>query len=124
MKKRKFTVAIVLAVLIPVIGIFAIGAYGVSSYLNKVPTLTPKENVTIKTDSSISIEGLCDIEKDAEKRIISAVWADGTSEGAEISEDGQSLRTGDKTGTLTVSIGATGENHESRSAEVIVTVTD
>ena len=123
MKKRKFTVAIVLAVMIPVIGIFAIGIYGVSSYLNKIPTLTPKENVTVKTDSSISIEQICDFEKDVGKRISSAVWEDGTSEGAEISEDGQSIKTADKTGKLTISIYVTGANHESRSADVTITVT-
>lgn len=124
MKNRKFTVAIVLAALIPIIGIFAIGAYGVSSYLSRVPTLTPRENVTIKTDSSVSIEQLCDIERDKSKRIVSAVWPDGTSEGAMISADGQSLTTGNRTGLLIVSIDAIGESHESRSADVIITVTE
>lgn len=124
MKKRKLAAAIVLAVMIPVIGIFAIGAYGVSSYIRKTPIVTPRENVTIKTDSSISIEELCHIDRDTSRRMISAVWEDGTVGGAEISEDRLSLKTGEKTGKLTISITAVGANHESRSADVIVTVTE
>ena len=101
--------------------------WGVKRYIDRVPRITPYENLSFTQGSELLPIDLAEItvaDKSTfvTKRIIDAKWADGTYDELAISENGEVLRVGDKTGALCVWVQATGV--EAREAECVVRITE
>lgn len=109
-----------------VIAFGALCLHGMLDYTHRVPHITPYEGLSFAKGSEVTAYDLAEItvqKKGAfvSKRILEAKWSDGTYDELIISENGEALRIGDKTGKLFVWVQATGA--EAREAECIITVT-
>ena len=99
----------------------AAGAYGILRYLHGTPVITPR-HVTAAPETKLQIDALAEITQYRFREITGAYWADGSTGGVQLTNGGQTLSLGDRTGTLYVSISAVGTAHEPREAVVTVEV--
>lgn len=95
--------------------------WGLKNYMDQVPTIEVKEQLTFSTNSEISVQEIARIEK-ARTIKMSAQWADGSMEELHVDKEKQLLQVGNRTGECHVFIVATGENAETRSTKVIITI--
>ncbi|MDE6600091.1 MAG: hypothetical protein K2K34_08455 [Oscillospiraceae bacterium] len=122
---KKSVKIILFAVAFAIVTAAAVLGLAVKKYLDEVPIITSKSPVYAEIGSTISIADLADIEWSVSSRISSIEWqavGSGDTTNAEIIDNGQSLFVGDYTGSLDVTVHATGKNSESRSEKVTVEV--
>ncbi len=91
--------------------------WGVQKYLDEVPVITPKANVTVQTGSIVTADDLAVIEREVIRKGVYCVTETDLAQ-----EKDHMLYIGDKEGELTVSVSATGVNHESREAQVTIRI--
>lgn len=96
--------------------------FGLKRYMDANPQITPYENVTCRVGETLSIEKLVKIEKVKEAKILGISEDTREQTDAKITEDKQAVYAGSQPGTFQVSVMATGSNHESREAQIYVTV--
>ncbi|MBR4345388.1 MAG: hypothetical protein IKP75_00400 [Oscillospiraceae bacterium] len=120
MKKAIKTVLIILAVLMAVGA--AVIIYGVTDYMNRVPVITPYENITVNTGETLTIDRLAKVEKAVQMSIYQT--SEGLPGDAAIAPDNLSIYVGEEPCTIKVYVSATGSNSESREEAVVITVTD
>jgi hypothetical protein len=71
---------------------------------------------------TLQCEDLAYFEHAEHIEIINAQWQDGSTDGVQISQDGQSLEISEQTGTLTVHVNAVGSSAEYTDADITVSV--
>ena len=91
------------------------------AYMDDVPRITTCE-FSVPTDTTISCEDFAYFENAAYYQISDAHWQDGSTDGVQISQDGQSLEISEQTGTLTVHVYAVGSNAEHADADAVINV--
>ena len=90
-------------------------------YMEGVPRITPCE-ITIPTNMTLQCDDLAYFGHAEHIEIINAQWQDGSTDGVQISQDGQSLEISEQTGTLTVHVYAVGSNAEHADADAVINV--
>lgn len=116
--KKKIIIAVV--IILPVAAALYL-LWGVKTYMDQVPTIEVKEQLTFSANSEIPVQEIARIEK-ARTIKLSAQWADGSMEELYVDKEKLVLQIGNKTGECHVFIAATGENAETKSAEVIIMI--
>ena len=96
--------------------------FGIKRYMDVNPQIAPYENVTCRVGGTLSIEQLVKTEKAKEAKILGISEDTRKQTDAKITEDKQAAYVGSQPGTFQVSVMATGSNHESREAQIYVTV--
>lgn len=128
MEKKKHIVRNILIIIgVLFLALCGFTAYGVKDYIDRVPDISPYEGKTFSKNCELLPGDLAEITVSNSsvtviKRIIDAKWADGTCDELAISENGEALRVGDKTGVICVWVQATGV--EAREAECMVRITE
>lgn len=119
-KKTRRNVAIVILGVIVLTAVYL--AVGLKNYLDQSPRITPYENVVSHVGETLTIEQLAKIEQGKEVRILGISEDTREHTDAKVTEDKQAVYVGSQPGTFQVQIMATGSNHESRDAQIYVTV--
>ncbi|WP_019679727.1 hypothetical protein [Ruminococcus flavefaciens] len=106
--KGGMAAAVIIAVIFAGIGIMS-----AVSYTKGVPRIYPKKGAAAAPNSIISCHDIADIEYYETAKISEAFWTDYDKSCLDLSEDGSSLRIGDKKGELNVIVGAEGKKEMS-----------
>lgn len=106
-------------VILACVGLYLL--WGLKDYMDKVPKITPKENVTAKSGQVLTAEDIFDIECKGSYEIKLSVVESDISD-AKAGDEKQTIFTGTGKGTIRVLICASGEVAESADAENVVTV--
>ncbi|SHM90787.1 hypothetical protein SAMN04487860_1239 [Ruminococcus flavefaciens] len=95
-------------------------AFQIKQY-QKVPVITPKEQLAFSANSEIYISEMADFESCYNAEIMSAEWEDGGYEKLTIMSDGKSIIIGDRKGRLNVMVKAKGDRQDI-SCEICLTI--
>ena len=95
-------------------------AFQIKHY-QKVPVITPSEQLEFSANSEIKLSEMADFESCYGAEITSAQWEDGGYEKLTIMSDGKSVIIGDRTGRLNVMVKAKGDRRDI-SCEIDLTI--
>ena len=117
--KRWIVIISIVLVLIACIVLYLL--WGVKDYMDKVPDITPKEKVTVKTGQTLTAEDMFDITCKGDYKVSLNIM-DSDIPDAKVTEEKQALFVGSSQGTIRVLICVTGEVAESTDAENTIVV--
>ena len=125
-RKSKRTVRGIIAVFAALVLTAAGTVYaGVKHYIDRVPEITPYENLSFAQNTDLLPDDLAEItcadpDTYITKRIVDAFWADDTREDVALEKNGLCVCVGERTGLLFVTVLASGV--ESREETVAVRI--
>ena len=96
--------------------------FGLKRYMDVNTQISPYENVTFRVGGTVSIEQLVKTDRALGEERLGISEDTRKQTDAKITEDKQAAYVGSQPGTFQVSVMATGSNHESREAQIYVTV--
>jgi hypothetical protein len=117
-KKWILYIGIALAIFLAIGGYFL---WSVKDYTDKVPHITPRQDVTVAKEQMLMVEDLFEIECKGSYSLKLQI-RETDIEDATVSEDGKMLYTGSSAGSLRVLVSGTGEVAEHVEAETVLTV--
>ncbi len=119
MRKKIFSILGTILVLLFLFGVICVLFFVISmnKYLEEVPVIEPKQNVTMYQGDILYLEDMFTVEK-AEKILLST----DNPESVRILEDGTGIESIGETGTVFIHLSATGSNSETRDSQVSVEI--
>lgn len=120
-KRKKKIIFVVSGVVLLFVAIVLFLGFGMKDYVDKVPKITPKNEVSAAAGQTLSIEDIFDVECKGEYELNLSL-ADTDVFDAKVSDDKQTLYVGSSAGTITVSVTGYGEVAEPVGEENTVTV--
>lgn len=117
--KRWIAIISIVLVLMACVGLYLL--WGLKDYMDKVPDVTPKESVTVKTGQTLTAEDMFDITCKGDYRVSLSIL-DSDIPDAKVTGEKQALFVGSSQGTIQVLICATGEVAEMVDAKQTIYV--
>lgn len=121
--KKKFSILRVIGLFLLILAIYVTVSlgWGVYSYMEATPKITPYEDVKITVGQIITADDIALIERSHGTFISAVCWESGDRQGISVAEDGSSFTVTEGQGVLEVYIYARkGDNGEDRDEKVTV----
>lgn len=121
--KKKFSILRVIGLFLIILALYvtiSLG-WGLYTYMEGTPKITPYEGVKITAGQVVTVDELALVERSHGKFISAACWESGDRLGISVAEDGSSFTVTEGQGVLEVYVYARkGDNGEDRDAKVTV----